>query len=313
VFPTRPSIFEIGVLRGILKRAKRWHLFADEFKPLPVHHDVGRALSPEEKDYLIKISARRDDWQSARLAMTLALNTTMRGCELKGLRWRDVDLSARTITIRRSKTKAGIRVIPLNSDAWEAIQQLRRRSESIGGTHPEHYVFFACENGVFDPAKQQKSWRSAWRSLTRAIECPACGTLQSPAKSCRNGGCKADIRNVKNTLHGLRFHDLRHHAITELAESEASEQTIMSIAGHVSREMLEHYSHVRLQAKRRALDAIVHRPAEGSKTEGADGSYITNDVTVEAFGQTFDGVTVGKKWSARWNDFEPNWAAKQAA
>jgi integrase len=53
-------------------------------------------------------------------------------------------------------------------------------------------------------------------------------------------------------LEGLRPHDLRHHAITKLAESsEASEQTIMSIAGHVSREMLEHYSHIRQEAKRR--------------------------------------------------------------
>jgi hypothetical protein len=36
----------------------------------------------------------------------------------------------------------------------------------------------------------------------------------------------------------------------------ASEQTIMSIAGHVSREMLEHYSHVRQEAKRRAVASL---------------------------------------------------------
>ena len=30
----------------------------------------------------------------------------------------------------------------------------------------------------------------------------------------------------------------------------------MSIAGHVSREMLDHYSHIRLEAKRRALKAL---------------------------------------------------------
>ena len=30
----------------------------------------------------------------------------------------------------------------------------------------------------------------------------------------------------------------------------------MSIAGHVSRKMLEHYSHIRIDAKRKALDAI---------------------------------------------------------
>jgi hypothetical protein len=45
--------------------------------------------------------------------------------------------------------------------------------------------------------------------------------------------------------------------LTKLAESsEASEQTIMAIAGHVSREMLEHYSHVRQEAKRRAVESL---------------------------------------------------------
>ena len=33
----------------------------------------------------------------------------------------------------------------------------------------------------------------------------------------------------------------------------------MSIAGHVSRAMLSRYSHVRMEAKRRALDAIAAR------------------------------------------------------
>ncbi len=70
-------------------------------------------------------------------------------------------------------------------------------------------------------------WKKAWRTLT-----------------------------TKAGLKGLRFHDLRHHAITELAESGASEQTILSIAGHVSRRMLERYSHIRMEAKRNALEAI---------------------------------------------------------
>jgi len=57
-------------------------------------------------------------------------------------------------------------------------------------------------------------------------------------------------------LTGLRFHDLRHLAITKFAESEASDQTIMSIAGHMDRAMLEHYSHIRAAAKRKAVDSI---------------------------------------------------------
>jgi integrase len=57
-------------------------------------------------------------------------------------------------------------------------------------------------------------------------------------------------------LAGLRFHDLRHHAITELAESQVSDQTIMAIAGHVSQKMLARSSHVRSEARRQAVMAL---------------------------------------------------------
>jgi hypothetical protein len=53
-----------------------------------------------------------------------------------------------------------------------------------------------------------------------------------------------------------RWHDNRHTLVTELAESGAGDEVIMSIAGHVSRAMLSRYSHVRMEAKRRALDEI---------------------------------------------------------
>jgi integrase len=129
--------------------------------------------------------------------MTLALSTTMHACEVKGLQWRDVDFLERTITICHSKTDAGRRIIPLNNDAFEAIMELYHRAQKVAGTAPDHYAFPACENGDIDPATPQKSWRSAWRSLRKAAG-----------------------------LAHLRFHDLRHHAITELADSEASEQTI---------------------------------------------------------------------------------------
>jgi len=56
-----------------------------------------------------------------------------------------------------------------------------------------------------------------------------------------------------------RWHDNRHTLVTELAESGAGDEVIMSIAGHVSRAMLSRYSHVRMEAKRRALDEIAVR------------------------------------------------------
>jgi integrase len=202
----------------------------------------------------------------------LALNTTMRGCELKGLRWRDVNLLDRILIVRRSKTEAGERVIPLNKDAMAAILELYKRAQAVGVTDLNHYVFPAYENDRIDPTRPQTSWRTAWRRLTRAIQCPECGQLQNPGETCCNAECGADIRNVKSPLADLRFHDLRHHAITELAESQASDQTVMAIAGHVSPKMLAHYSHVRLDAKRRTLDAL----SGGGLTGGYGTSHDTN-------------------------------------
>ena len=68
----------------------------------------------------------------------------------------------------------------------------------------------------------------------------------------------------------MRFHDLRHCCITKLAESQASEQTIMAIAGHLSRTMLEHYSHIRLAAKRAALEGITKQPETQPFKEGVN-------------------------------------------
>jgi hypothetical protein len=56
-----------------------------------------------------------------------------------------------------------------------------------------------------------------------------------------------------------RWHDNRHTLVTELSESGAGDEVIMSIAGHVSRAMLSRYSHVRMEAKRRALEEIAAR------------------------------------------------------
>jgi rubredoxin len=128
--------------------------------------------------------------------------------------------------------------------------------------HTDWYVFPAAEGfSKPDPTQQIRGWRSAWRSLTRAVYCPECGQLQNPSSLCSNVECGADISKVKSRIAGLRFHDLRYHAITELAESQTSDSTIMSIVGHVSARMLSHYSHVRIEsrrseAKRKALDAL---------------------------------------------------------
>lgn len=222
---------EVKALRQILKRHKVWARIADDYKRLPENTTgPGKALSEDEEKRLFSTARSEPRWEAVYHAALLASNTTARGCELKGLRLRDVDLIDKCeITIRRANTKtdAGRRDIPLNDTAKWAATRLLERARLLGATEPDHYLFPACEHGQVDPTRPQKTWRSAWRSLSR-----------------RAG------------LKGLRFHDLRHHSITRLAEAGVAEQTLMSIAGHLSREMLEHYSHVRRKAKREAVNAI---------------------------------------------------------
>ena len=176
------------------------------------------------------------------LAAVLALNTTMRGCEIKGLQWQDIDFVNSTLTIRKSKTAAGRRVIPLNDGAFETLVALRQLAETFGMVEDSHYCFASfkrvgefdgneivgCRMHNYNPLQHIGSWKKAWRALT-----------------------------TKAKLKGLRFHDLRHKALTELYEDpNTSEQTIRSLAGHVSPHMAAIYSHTRLDAKRKAIGAL---------------------------------------------------------
>jgi len=62
-----------------------------------------------------------------------------------------------------------------------------------------------------------------------------------------------------------RFHDLRHTTLTKWAENNTPESTMLAFAGHLSRAMLERYSHIRIAAKRAAVDTLeLAEPKENS-------------------------------------------------
>ena len=119
-----------------MKRARVWARIADDIRPLREPSTIGKALTEEEKQRLLKTAMVRPEWDTAYLAAILCLNTTARGCELKGLQWSDVDLFARTLTIRKSKTKAGERTVPLTDVACSALARLRARAELFGAVEP---------------------------------------------------------------------------------------------------------------------------------------------------------------------------------
>jgi integrase len=237
---------ETSVLRQILKHAKLWHRFED-YQPLPnTKEPVGKALSIDEQKRLFETAALwkeeaplirvgkdgktyklKANWQYAHAAAVLGAYCGMRACEIKPLRWEDVDFEAGLLHIRRSKTPAGWRTPTLNSICLEVLAGLYDSARLINATDPEHYVF-PWQGGIdkIDATRPMAGWRSAWRSILK------------------QAGVKA------------RFHDLRHTAVTTMAEAGLPDLTIMAQVGHLEPSMLKHYSHIRRQALNQAAAAL---------------------------------------------------------
>jgi hypothetical protein len=66
-----------------------------------------------------------------------------------------------------------------------------------------------------------------------------------------------------------------------MAEAGVPESTMLALMGHMSRAMLERYSHIRMAAKRTAMDSLIlnreQAPAEASKEADSAGTATKLD------------------------------------
>lgn len=227
---------EVGFLLRVLPVAQagaiRAQLRTQKQLKLKSKKRVGKAYSPEEKADLILAVRKAPRSKAVHMATMLALHAGMRDKEIRTLPWDRLDLSNRMLTVGESKTDAGAgRTIPLNEDLFGSLVEYAKWYTARFGTiQPGWYVFPFGKPLPKDPRRPQTSLKTAWRSArTRA------------------------------KVEG-RFHDIRHTFVTDLAESGAGDEVIRDMAGHVSKDMLKHYSHIRTEAKRRAVEALQSKP-----------------------------------------------------
>jgi integrase len=219
--------------QGDLIRVK---LHREKSLKLKLPPSPGRAYTADEKARMLE-EARKLRTPQMGAALALDLNTGLRDKELRQIRWEQIDLvHKKSLTVGKSKTEAGTgRVIPLNETAIAALEaHAAWYTRRFGECRPEWFVFAFGKPLPKDPTRPITSFKTAWTKVRQ----------------------KAGVKG--------RWHDNRHTLVTELAESGAGDEVIMSIAGHVSRAMLSRYSHVRMEAKRRALDEI------GARQKAAD-------------------------------------------
>jgi integrase len=221
---------QAGAIRAQLKQRKRLKL--------KIAKRVGRAYSEEEKAALLKAAKERPRSKSIYFQTLLAQRAGLRDKEIRTLQWNRLNLTKRIVTVGETKSDAGTgRTIPMHDDLFAAaLEYAKWYTTRFGTSKPEWYVFPFGKPRPKDPKRPQTTLKTAWGNTRK----------------------KANVKG--------RFHDNRHTFVTDLAESGASDQMIQDLAGQVSPDMVKHYSHLRTEAKRRAIEALSKQPPSGQST-----------------------------------------------
>lgn len=219
----------INMELGELSRAigQPWSLLWPKIRKQEERKDVGRALSPVEQQRLLAGLEQRRTPHLPTL-IPLLLLTGMRSGEALALTWGQVDLIGKTVTVGRAKTSNGTgRVIPINDDLAPVLARHRQWfEERFGQPEGNLHLFPWGKPTPSDPTRHATDITWGWDQLRTAT-----------GVSCR-------------------LHDLRHTFATRLAENGVSESTMLTLMGHMSRSMLERYSHIRMAAKRDAVAGV---------------------------------------------------------
>ncbi|HWB87019.1 MAG TPA: site-specific integrase [Bryobacteraceae bacterium] len=256
---------EVGFLLRLLGEqgdAIRAKLRRQKALKLKTNTEIGKAYGADEKGLLFTEAKRRRS-KAIYPALVLSLNCGVRDKELRGLQWSRVHLREAYIAVGESKTEAGTgRTVPLNALALEVLKTYSTwYLEKFKELKPEWYVFPAGRPQPTDPTRPCTSFKTVWQKIKA------------------NAGVTG------------RWHDNRHTFITGLAESgEASDQTIMDMAGHVSRRMLKHYSHIRMEAKRRAVAALIPADTASTPEEKKTGAEAQAEANSESMGKEMGKV-----------------------
>ncbi len=134
------------VFRVAVENGKLNHNPAARLKRKPEHNDRIRFLSGDEEERLL--AALRESWPKYLPAFLISIHTGMRAGEQFGLRWSDVSLDRKLITLHRTKS-GKTRHIPLNTVALVAFSDLRCEQ----GTHKE--IFLNTEG---NPLRGPRDW-----------------------------------------------------------------------------------------------------------------------------------------------------------
>jgi integrase len=243
----------IATLKGVLSKAKEWGIIDSSplagMKALKTDNAPKVLyLSDEEKKRLYSALRTRQESQrsarerhnswSARRGMDfkpslsdtytdylmplvlVAINTGMRRGELFDLKWSDVDLAKKLITVRGETTKSGhSRHIPLTDEAKSCLDRWKTTNSTA------ELAFPSPVNG-----RRLNNINSSWAGLIK-------------------------LAKIKN----FRFHDLRHHFASALVMKGVDLNTVRELLGHRDLKTTLCYAHLAPEHKAAAISLLNSR------------------------------------------------------
>ena len=225
---------ERAYLQAIFGAAERWHHIPDnpvsKVSKLKVPERRFSVLTPEEVRQLMNEST---DW--FRVFIGVALNTGMRREEMRQLKWSNVDLRKRQVTVALdgdfiTKTRRN-RTIPMNSFLCDLLSK-----------HPRH--------------------------ITNPYVFPSPNKEGMPRDRDAFGPMLTQLLDDLGLPH-YRVHDLRHAFGTTLAVKGVDPRTIMELMGHTNIEMTMRYIHT---SAARKVSAVENLGLDGRQEDGEDGT-----------------------------------------
>ncbi|WP_298338834.1 tyrosine-type recombinase/integrase [Ferrimicrobium sp.] len=241
------------VLSQACKAAVGWRLIAsnpcDHARPIKLERKEQKSLSVEEARQLL--SAARDDRLGVLWLLLLALG--LRRGEALALRWSDVDLTSKTLTISRARVKSGSKVIegptktarstrtiPLPAFLIEALDHHRDSQQreydyliELGFTPARDYLFTSVTGTPLDPDNTSKAFQAF---------------------------------AIKAGLGRRHVHELRHAAASLMLAAGTPLPEVSRVLGHSSTRVTDEvYAHLGHEALRGAVDRLagVLEPTQG--------------------------------------------------
>ena len=176
-----------------------------------VRNFIERWLTHEDEEKLLKVSPA---WLQD--IIVFAVNTGLRQSEILDLKWSQIDLTRRTLTILEQKNQ-GVDTLPLNQTTLQLLRKLAIDSGMSGHVFPN-------ENGN----------RIDNRNLLRAFY----------------------MALKRSGIENFRFHDLRHTFATRLVQAGVDLYAVQKLGRWRNTSMITRYAHHYPESLRPGIEAI---------------------------------------------------------